>query len=71
LILFALFDQMLDRPTSSIAIQLLRCSHRLTGDRRSRKLQGHRLPFKYSVYRDKTARHVPPGLFKAWLADTA
>ena len=46
LILFALFDKLLYRPTSSIAIQLLRCIHRLTGDRRSRKIQGHRSPFK-------------------------
>jgi hypothetical protein len=26
-------------------------------------------PSNYSIFRDKTARHVPPGLFKAWMAD--
>jgi hypothetical protein len=45
LILFALFDKLLYRPTSSIAIQFLRCTHRLTGERCARNLQGHRSPF--------------------------
>jgi len=49
LILFALFDQMLDRPTS-IAIQFLRFSHRLTGERCARGIQGHRSPFKSAVF---------------------
>ena len=47
LILFALFDKLLYRPTSSIAIQFLRCNHRLTGERRSRHFQGHRSPFNH------------------------
>ena len=45
LILFALFDKLLYRPTSSIAIQFLRFTHRLTGERCSRKFPGHRSPF--------------------------
>jgi len=44
LILFALFDKLLYRPTS-IAIQFLRFNHRLTGERCSRHFQGHRSPF--------------------------
>jgi hypothetical protein len=33
------------------------------------KFKGIDHPSKYSVYRDKSTRHTPPGLKKAWKAE--
>ena len=60
LILFVLTFFLLYRPTS-IAIQFLRCTHRLTGERRSRYYPGHRSPFNLFTLQRQFDPATPPG----------
>ena len=71
ILFFKIFDKYkLLYQTTSFAIQLLRCVHRLTGDWHPRiSYQEHRSPFKmlfhftrcYAGHRHKTTRHSSPG----------